>query len=483
MTRSAFARLVRLDEFRWELPAAGAMLGPGRIFASEALLAPLAEDGTIDQIAAGATLQGLVGAALAMPDAHLGYGLCIGGVVATDAEHGAISPGAVGYDINCGVRLLRSNLTRDDVMPRRDRLADRLFARVPCGMGGSGPVRIARREWADVLRGGASWVVRRGQGWESDLERCESGGALRDADPEMVSDTAKERGQDQIGTLGSGNHFLEVQEVERVHDAAVAAVFGLEVGQITVMVHCGSRGLGHQVCTDYLKTLRGFARRGREAAGAGELVSAPLRSREGQRYWRAMNAAANFAWANRQWITDSVRTAFAEVFERPAERLGLHLVYDVSHNLAKLETHEVDGHVRSVCVHRKGATRAFPAGHPEVPPAYRSAGQPVLIPGDMGRASWVLAGAPGAMRESFGSCCHGAGRLLSRAAAVRAMSRRDVRQELLDAGVLARARGRRTLEEEAPEAYKDVDEVVRVVEGAGLATRVARLKPIAVVKG
>lgn len=484
MTRIARQPLSRLDEFRWEIPQEADMNGPGRVYASEALLGPLIEDGTLEQVRAGATLEGLVGAALAMPDAHLGYGLCIGGVVATDAESGVISPGAVGYDINCGVRLVRSDLTKQEVWPVREALADRLFARVPCGLGGEGPVRVEAREWEALLTQGARWVVERGQGWASDLERCESGGSLSSATPEAVGAHARERGRGQLGTLGSGNHFLEVQEVERVLHEEAAAALGLFEGQVTVMVHCGSRGLGHQVCTDFLRRLQASGRPGkREAAGSRELASAPLRSAAGADYWGAMSASANFAWANRQLITANLRAAFEEVFRRPAERLGLHLVYDLSHNMAKIEEHEVEGKTRRVCVHRKGATRAFPPGHREVPAPYRRAGQPVLIPGDMGRASYVLVGAEGAMRESFGSSCHGAGRTLSRSAALKRLAKRDLRRELLEAGVVVRARGRRTLDEEAPEAYKDVDEVVRVVEGAGLARRVARLRPLAVIKG
>jgi tRNA-splicing ligase RtcB len=428
-------------------------------------------------------MPGILEASIAMPDAHWGYGLPVGGVVAFDPEEGVVSPGAVGYDIGCGVRLMRTRLTRDDLAPHVEALADALHREVPCGVGSSGAVNLTSGDLASVLRDGARWAVARGMGTAGDLEHCEEGGVLADADPADVSPGARGRGRDQLGTLGSGNHFLEVQEVDEIHDQHAARAFGLERGMVTVMIHCGSRGLGHQVCTDHVREVS------RQLAGWGitlpdrQLACAPLRSAEAAAYLGAMRAAANFAWANRQCIGDEVRRAFERTLRRGREALGLTLVYDVAHNIAKFERHATSaGSVRGL-VHRKGATRAFPAGHPDVPAAYRAVGQPVLVPGDMGRYSYVLAGRPGAMAHAFGSTCHGAGRRMSRTQAVRETRGRDLVAELRTAGVTVRYEGRDTLREETSEAYKDVADVVRVVEGADLARRVARLRPFLVVKG
>jgi tRNA-splicing ligase RtcB len=477
------AGVVALDEFRWQIPREGGMRVPGVVFANRVLLERMLADRTFEQVKNAAHLPGILGASIAMPDAHWGYGLPVGGVVATHETEGVISPGAVGYDIGCGVRLLRSRLTRADLAPHVEKLADALYREVPCGVGSSGAVSVARSELARVLREGAAWAVKRGDGIASDLAHCEEGGVLDGADPAAVSEAARERGRGQLGTLGSGNHFLEVQEVDEVTDEAAARALGLEAGGVTVMIHCGSRGFGHQVCTDHVRDVS------RKLVGWGihlpdhQLACAPLRSPEATAYLGAMRAAANFAWANRQCIAAGVRRAFERTLGRSAGALGLTLVYDVAHNIAKFETHEVDGRRARCLVHRKGATRAFPAGHPDVPHAYRAVGQPVLVPGDMGRYSYVLIGAEGAMRHAFGSTCHGAGRQMSRTQAVRETRGRDLVAELRAAGVVVRYEGRDTLREETSEAYKDVAEVVRVCEGAGLARVVARLRPFLVVKG
>jgi tRNA-splicing ligase RtcB len=394
-----------------------------------------------------------------------------------------VSPGAVGYDIGCGVRLMTSRLTRGELADKVDALADALYREVPCGVGSSGAVRVAKGDLDRVLREGAGWAVRRGMGWASDLEHCEEGGVLAGAETEAVSEGAHQRGRDQLGTLGSGNHFLEVQEVEEVYDEAAAASLGLTPGTVTVMIHCGSRGLGHQVCTDYVREVS------HRLAGWGialpdrQLACAPIASPEGERYLGAMRAAANFAWANRQCIAHGVRRAFESVLRRSAESLGLALVYDVAHNIAKFESHAVSTGTVRCLVHRKGATRAFPPGHADVPATYRAIGQPVLVPGDMGRYSFVLLGSPGSMKHAFGSTCHGAGRQMSRTQAVRETRGRDLVEELKQIGVVVRYQGRDTLREETSEAYKDAAQVVRVCEGAGLSRRVAKLRPFAVVKG
>jgi tRNA-splicing ligase RtcB len=475
--------IVQLDEYRWMLPRTGGMRVPGILFASRPLLDKMLSDKTPEQVRNAAHMPGIIDASIAMPDAHWGYGLPIGGVVAFDPKDGVVSPGAVGYDIGCGVRLLRSRLTRAELVPDLDALADALLREVPCGVGSHGAQRMSLADLARVMREGAGFVVRGGHGWSSDLEHCEEGGVLADADPGAVSEDAKRRGKDQLGTLGSGNHFLEVQEVSEIYDADAARALGLERGTVTVMIHCGSRGLGHQVCTDHVRDVA------HKLAGWGitlpdrQLACAPLRSPEAVAYLGAMRAAANYAWANRQFITDEVRGAFKSVLKRSAESLGLTLVYDVAHNIAKFETHETRAGRLRCLVHRKGATRSFPAGHPDVPAAYRAIGQPVLVPGDMGRYSFVLTGAEGAMRHAFGSSCHGAGRQMSRTQAVRDTRGRDLVAELREAGVIVRYEGRDTLREETSEAYKDVAEVVRVCEGAGLAKPVAKLIPFVVVKG
>jgi tRNA-splicing ligase RtcB len=470
----------------WEIAREGGMHVPGRVLASPALMDELRGDVTLQQVVNVAHLPGIVGYSWAMPDAHLGYGFPIGGVAATVPERGGvISPGGVGYDINCGVRLATLNLTRSELLPRIERLVSRLFETLPCGAHPhqSGTGDLSADEMRRVLRDGAAFAVQRGFGADVDLEHSEEEGAMRGADPAEVSDAAIERGRRQLGSVGSGNHFVEVGCVSRVFEPEVARVLGLAEDSVTVMIHCGSRGLGHQVCTDHVRVVS------QRLAGWGihlpdrQLACAPLGSSEAVSYLGAMRAAANFAWANRQCIADEVRRAFELVLGRSAERLGLSLVYDVAHNIAKFETHEITGGPTRCLVHRKGATRSFPAGHADVPAAYRAIGQPVLVPGDMGRCSYVLVGRPGAMKHAFGSTCHGAGRQMSRTRAVRETRGRDLVAELRQAGVIVRYEGRDTLREETSEAYKDVAHVVRVVAGADLARPVARLKPFIVVKG
>jgi tRNA-splicing ligase RtcB len=470
----------------WEIPqdVRPGMRVPGRIYADEILLEAIQRDGSLEQVANAATLPGIVSASLAMPDIHRGYGLPVGGVVATDAAEGVVSPGGVGYDINCGVRLLRTDLLASEVRPRLELMVEALARAVPSGVGSKGRVALsAKDERRGPVLGGARWAAARGFGEADELDRIESHGVLAGAEPDAVSSRAYDRGRDQLGSLGSGNHFLEIQEVEAVLLPDVAAVLGLEVGRVTVMIHTGSRGFGHQVCTDALVAMQGAMRRYRITLPDRQLACAPVDSPEAQAYLGAMRAAANFAFANRQCLAHFAREALEQALGVSPRALGWALVYDVAHNIAKEEVHEVGGRARRLVVHRKGATRAFPPEHPELPPAYRAIGQPVLIPGDMGRYSYVLVGTAGAMRETFGSTCHGAGRLLSRTAAVRAARGRSIGAELAARGIVARASGRESLAEEMPEAYKDVRNVVEVVERAGLSRVVARLRPLGVVKG
>ncbi|RME58323.1 MAG: RtcB family protein [Candidatus Dadabacteria bacterium] len=478
--------LEKIDKYKYRIPSSWRkeMRVDGIVYGNEELIKHSAEDKALEQVANVACLPGIVKASLAMPDIHWGYGFCIGGVAATDPEKGGvISPGGVGYDINCGVRLIRSDIEYKDIKPRLSKLVDALFSAVPCGVGQEGEVKFKKEELKKLVVKGSSYVIERGYGWAEDLEFTEAKGRLEGARPDFVSERAYERGQAQCGTLGSGNHFLEVQVVEEIYDKAAAEVFGLEEGMITVMIHSGSRGFGYQVCEDYLKELRDAPKKYGITLPDKQLLCAPIKSKEGERYLGAMRAAANFAWSNRQIMTHLTREVFERIFNTSAERLGLYLVYDVAHNIAKFEPYQVNGKKKTLCVHRKGATRAFPAGHKELPTRYRSVGQPVLIPGDMGRYSYVLVGRQKSMEETFGSTCHGAGRQLSRRQAVKASKGRDIQEELLSRGVVARARGRRGLEEEQPEAYKDVSLVVSVVHGAGISELVAKLKPIGVIKG
>jgi tRNA-splicing ligase RtcB (3'-phosphate/5'-hydroxy nucleic acid ligase) len=450
------------------------------VYASPRIIAQIRKDLSLQQAVNVATLPGIVGPSLAMPDIHQGYGFPIGGVAATDIDGGVVSPGGVGFDINCGVRLVRTGLAESAVRGRLRELIDQIFRDVPCGTGGAGFVKVDREGLNRVLAEGARWMVRNGYGFARDAEYAEAGGRLEDADPDAVSARAKERGQPQLGTLGSGNHFLEVQYVEQVHDETAARVLGLAAGEVVVLIHSGSRGLGHQVCTDYVAQMNTVMKKYQITLPDRQLACAPTQSPEGKAYLGAMAAAANFAWANRQGITHFLRGAFQRIF---GEGARLDVVYDVCHNIAKRESYEVGGRKRAVLVHRKGATRAFPAGHREIPVAYRAIGQPVFIPGSMGTASWVLVGGDAAMRETFGSCCHGAGRLLSRSAVKKGKDARAEQKKLEEAGILVRSESRDGILEELPEAYKDVDEVIEVVHEAGLARKVARLRPMAVIKG
>jgi tRNA-splicing ligase RtcB len=455
----------------------------GLVIADDTLLAGIRRDASLEQVANGACLPGIVGASLAMPDIHQGYGLPVGGVVATDpAAGGVVSPGGVGYDINCGVRLMRTRLDAAELAPRLEAALDGLHAAVPAGVGARGQAKLSPADLARVAERGAAWAAERGRG-EADLARIESHGRLDGADAAALSERARERGRGQLGSLGSGNHFLEVQAVDEVYDAAAAGALGLAAGQVTVMIHTGSRGLGHQACTDALRRCEAAMRRFRIELPDRQLACAPVESPEAREYLAAMRAAANFAFANRHLLAQAAEDTFLRVLGVGPAALGWRLVYDVAHNIAKDETHVVEGERRRLLVHRKGATRAFPPGHPELPPDYRSLGQPVLIPGDMGRYSFVLLGAAPAMTHTFGSTCHGAGRLMSRTAAVKAARGRRIAEELAARGVSARATGRHALEEEMPEAYKDVQDVVNVVDGLGISRKVVRLRPLGVVKG
>jgi tRNA-splicing ligase RtcB len=471
--------LKRGSEHRWVIEKKGAMRVPGVIFATEALVRAM--DGKVyEQVVNVAGLPGIVHASMAMPDAHWGYGFAVGGVAAFDpAEGGVISAGGVGFDISCGVRCLTTGLTRDDVARVQRTLADDLYRSIPAGVGSRGGIRLGAAEMDEMLRGGARWAVERGFGRTEDLERIEEGGRMREASPEAVSERAKTRMRDEVGTLGSGNHYLEVQEVGEVHDAAAAQAYGLREGEVVLSIHCGSRGLGHQIGTEALKEMLAAGRRHGLELPDRELASAPVRSPEGERYLGAMRAAINVALANRQVLTHLAR----EVFARAVPRARLDLLYDVSHNTCKVEEHEVDGRARSLYVHRKGATRAWGPAHPGLPAALRDAGQPVLVGGSMGTCSYVLAGTATGMVRSFGSACHGAGRSMSRHQALKQWNGRQVVDELERRGILVRSPSVRGVAEEAPGAYKDVTEVVDATERAGLARKVARLLPLVTVKG
>jgi tRNA-splicing ligase RtcB len=456
----------------------------GLIFANEKLIDAIRKDQAAEQVANVASLPGIQKASLAMPDIHWGYGFCIGGVCATDpAEGGVISPGGVGYDINCGVRLLKTNLFYRDVKMHLEKLVESLFKAVPTGVGKTGKYKFNAKELRRLMGDGVSYVLGRNLGVANDIGHIEAQGRIDGADPDVVSDHAITRGAEQCGTLGSGNHFLEVQVVDYVADAEVARTFGLEKDQICVMIHSGSRGLGYQVCDDALAALRNAPQKYGITLPDRQLACAPVDSVEGKNYLAAMRAAANFGFCNRQLIMHQAREVFTEVFGESFESLEMSLLYDVAHNIAKLEKHVVDGVQKKVWVHRKGATRAFPAGHPEVPEAYRAVGQPVIIPGDMGRASWILVGQPGSMEKTFGTTCHGAGRAMSRTAALKEAHGRRIDRELLSHGIVARAQSLKGLAEEQPKAYKDVDDVVDVVHRAGLSKKVARMRPIGVIKG
>jgi tRNA-splicing ligase RtcB len=477
--------LHKVGDYLYEVPQAFRpdMRVPARFYADDFLLEKALEDRSLEQLVNTATLPGVVGPVLAMPDIHQGYGFAIGNVVATRLPDGIISPGGVGYDINCGIRVLTSYLDAEEVRPHLAKLADALYKHLPSGVGVKGHLHLNKTELDGILADGSRWALREGYGRREDVAHTEEGGRMAGADPTRVSKTAKERGLEQVGTLGSGNHFAEIDVVTEVYDAETADAFGLRKGQAVVQIHCGSRGLGHQVATDYIEAFQKASRKFGFELPDRQLVCAPLDSPEGQDYLAAMNAAANYAWANRQVLTYHVREAFEEVLAGKVRDWDLSLVYDVAHNMAKIETHQVSGRAEKVCVHRKGATRSFGPGHPDVPEDYRAVGQPVLVPGSMGTASYVLVGAAAAMTQTFGSCCHGAGRVMSRAEAKRNVRGERLRGELEEGGIIIRAGSLAGLAEEAPQAYKDVDRVVAVVEAAGIARIVAKLVPLAVIKG
>ncbi len=476
-------QLKQRTPFCYEIPKTGSMQVPGRVFMSSAMADQLGEEEALKQVANVATLPGILKASMAMPDMHWGYGFPIGGVAAFDWDDGVISPGGVGYDINCGVRLAGTGLEEKEIRPVVDRLVNALFKNIPTGVGSTGSVKLSTKEELKVLRQGGRWAVRQGFGDPSDVDRTEDGGCMTDADPSVVSERALQRGVKQLGTLGSGNHFLEVGVVERIFDQATARAYGLFENQVTVLLHSGSRGLGYQVCDDSLAFMAKHVKTLGIRLPDRQLACAMIRSPAGERYLAAMACAANYAWANRQILLHRARETFQQVLGIGPRALAMHQVYDICHNIAKRETHVVDGISKTVCVHRKGATRAFPPGHPDVCEAYRAVGQPILIPGDMGTASYVLAGTHEAMRESFGSTCHGAGRVLSRKAAKKRSKGRAIHRELADRGILVKWTGRSTLAEEMPEAYKDIDQVVDAVHGAGISKKVARLRPMCVIKG
>ncbi len=476
----------KIDNWRFKVPKEykREMRVDGIIYASEEMLPKIKEDMAPEQVANVATLPGILKYSLAMPDIHWGYGFAIGGVAAFDIKEGIISPGGVGYDINCGVRLLRTNLTKKDLTESiLEDLVRSLFYNVPSGVGSTGKIRISQSEVKEVLYKGARWAYEKGFGNERDLLFTEENGQMRGADPDKITKRALERGAPQLGTLGAGNHFLEIQEIEEVYEPSAAKIFNLTKGMITVMIHTGSRGLGYQICDDNVRELGKAAMKYGIYLPDRQLACAPIESPEGRAYFSAMVCAANYAWANRQCITHWVREAFSKVLKKKVEDIGLELIYDVAHNIAKFEEHEVDGKKVTVCVHRKGATRAFPPGHPAIPKDYKSIGQPVIIPGDMGTNSYLLLGTEKAFQETFGSTCHGAGRVWSRTKALEATRQRNVAQELKAKGIFVMAASKEVLREEVPDAYKDVNLVVEVCHNAGISKKVCRMRPLGVVKG
>ncbi|MDP6560724.1 MAG: RtcB family protein [Candidatus Binatia bacterium] len=484
MSQKKDLKFQKMDAYRWRIPKEGPMRVDGLIYSDEKMVSKIRQEESSQQVANVASLPGILGYSLAMPDIHWGYGFPIGGVAAFDLDEGVVSPGGVGFDINCGVRLLSSALTRSELGNKLRPLLDLLFTHIPSGVGSRRQdLKLNLQEQNKVFLKGAKWALENGMGDSRDLEFIEDGGCLSNADSELVSTKAMERGKSQMGTLGSGNHFVEVGYVSEIYDETAARIMGLELDQVTVFIHTGSRGLGHQVCDDFLGIMMQASQRYGITLLDRQLCCAPVNSPEGRKYLSAMACAANYAFANRQVITHWVRQSFEQSFHRGPTDLRLDLVYDVCHNIAKLETHQVGGRKVRSCVHRKGATRAFPPGHPDVPVPYRGIGQPVLIPGDMGRCSYVLLGTETASRETFASTCHGAGRVLSRNQAKKAAKGRAIQRELEDQGILVRAASRATLVEEMPEAYKDVSHVVEVAHQSGISHKVAQLRPLAVMKG
>jgi len=478
-------KLRKVDDNRWEIPKdeVPGMRTNAIIYASESMINQIRADNAPLQAANVACLPGIVGSSMAMPDIHWGYGFPIGGVAAVDGNSGSISPGGIGFDINCGVRLIKTDLTLKDIGGKVNTLVDELYKNVPSGLGSKGLTKIGNKELDDILKNGSKWAVENGYGWDRDLEATEEKGRMLDADPSTVSDKAKKRGLPQLGSLGSGNHFLELDVVKDVYDKDVAKKFGLKEGTVTITVHCGSRGCGHQIATEYLQEMERYVRNNNIKLPDRQLACAPLDSKLGDDYYKAMCCGANYAWANRQMITHWVRESFENILGGSAEDMGMDMVYDVAHNIAKKERHDVEKNPKNVLVHRKGATRAFASGRSEIASMYRDVGQPVIIPGDMKVGTYVLVGKKGAMEETFGSTCHGAGRKMSRTAAVGGLRASDVKNEMRKSNIYLRCGSDEGLLEEAPAAYKDVDEVIKVVCNAGLTDKVAKLTPIGVVKG
>lgn len=479
-------QLIKIDDYRWKIPVSykTGMRVPGLIYASKEMLESIREEQALEQVVNVAFLPGIVGYSFAMPDIHWGYGFPIGGVAAMDIKNGVISPGGVGYDINCGVRLLSTNLSEAEVRPKINQLINALFHNIPSGLGSEGKIKTSQKEMNQLMVEGARWAVKRGLGFEEDLDVTEEGGCLGGADPSKISDKAVKRGMPQAGTLGSGNHFLEIQVVKEIFDPHTASIMGItQIGQILVLIHTGSRGFGHQICTDHLRVMEQAVSKYGIKLPDRQLACAPIESKEGKDYLAAMACAANYAWVNRQCIAHWVRESFSGIFGKSPEKLGMRQIYDVAHNIAKIEEHAIDGRNVKVCVHRKGATRAFPAGHKDTPKRYKEVGQPVLVPGDMGRCSFVAVGTERAMSETFGSTCHGAGRILSRGAAKRSIRGGDVIRELESRGIFVKAENVSSLAEEASQAYKDVTEVINVVHQAGISRKIAMAIPMGVIKG
>ena len=477
--------LEKIDDFRWRIPRSykPGMRVDGIIYADEKLLKDIYHDKALEQVANVAFLPGIVNASLAMPDIHWGFGFPIGGVAATDIENGGvISPGGVGYDINCGIRLLRTNFQYDEIKDKIKDLVYALFSDVPAGVGSKGDIRVTSKEEKKIFLKGSGWAVEQGFGTQEDLECTEESGAIQGADPDAVSDRAYERGRAQAGTLGSGNHFLEVQVIDQLYDRDLCDEFGLDLGQVTVMIHSGSRGFGYQICEDYVRSMMPCLQKYNIHVPDRQLVCAPVNSPEAKQYLAAMRCAANYAWNNRQCLMHLARKSFERVFGMPWEKMGMFLIYDVAHNIAKLEKYEIDGKQKTLCVHRKGATRAFGPGNPALPDRYKKTGQPVIIPGDMGRNSYLLVGTEKAV-ETFYSTCHGAGRLKSRTAISKLVNVNELLKKLEAQGIIVKASGRGTIAEEAPQAYKDVNDVVDVVHRAGISKRVCRMRPVGVIKG
>lgn len=476
-------KLQQLDENLWSIPRSGHMRVPGVIFSDHMLIKDVQKDQSLVQVMNVATLPGIVKNSLAMPDIHRGYGFPIGGVAAFDMDEGIVSPGGVGYDINCGCRLMTTSLIASEIKPYIKELTSSLFKNIPAGVGSKGTVHLSAKDAEEVSLEGASWAIKKGFGQPSDLERTEDHGAIEGADPSVLSERAIKRGLDQLGTLGSGNHFLEIQVVDWIFDNRIAEKFKLYEGQVTISIHSGSRGFGHQICDDFLKEMNKHSHSKSFQLPDRQLACAYIKSDLGKKYLAGMACAANYAWANRQILMHMAHKTLISTLSISPRDLGMLLLYDVCHNIAKKETHNIDGYEAMLCVHRKGATRSLPPGHALLPDIYQSTGQPVLIPGDMGTYSFILAGASKALDLSFGSCCHGAGRVLSRSMAIKMAKGRSIYHELENKGVFVQSRGKKTLKEEMPEAYKNVSQVVEVVHKTGLANKVARLRPLGVIKG